>query len=70
MAYWGQGSSSSFDGQEGAFRIDGEVVSATLGADYAWDDWLAGVMVSHGRGEVGHTGGGGSGKVESRLVGI
>ena len=70
MAYWGQGSPSSLDGQEVVFRIDGEVVSATLGADYAWDDWLAGVMVSHGRGEVGHTGGSGSDKVESRLVGI
>ena len=70
VAYWGQGAMSSFDGQEGAFRVDGEVRSATLGADYASDDWLAGLMVSHGWGEGSYTGGGGSGKVTSSLTGF
>ena len=33
-ALWGHGASSSFSGREGSLTVNGEVTSATLGADW------------------------------------
>ena len=69
-ALWGRGASSRFSGREGALTLDGEVTSATLGADWRSVRWLAGVMVKHSRGEGSYSGDGGSGEVESTLTGV
>ena len=49
--------------------IDGEVTSATLGADWRSGTWLAGAMVKHSLGEGSYSGDG-AGRVESTLTGI
>ena len=69
-ALWGRGAVSSFSGRDGLLTIDGEVTSATLGADYAAGRWLGGLMVKHSLGEGSYSGDGGSGTVESTLTGI
>ena len=69
-AFWGRGASSSFSGKDGALSIDGEVTSATLGADWRSGTWLLGAMVKHSIGEGDYSGDGGSGEVESTLTGI
>ena len=69
-ALWGRGASSHFSGRDGPLTIDGEVTSATLGADYAAGRWLGGLMVKHSLGEGSYSGDGGSGTVESTLTGI
>ena len=45
VAIWGRGASSSFDGQEGSFSLDGTATTAMLGADYARDRWLIGLAL-------------------------
>ena len=67
---WGRGAISSFDGREGELTLDGEVLSAMLGADWALGATTAGVMVSHSRGEGGYRSPGGGGDVESTLTGL
>ncbi len=69
MALWGRGASSSFSGQDGALSIDGEVTSATLGADWRQGRWLLGAMVKHSIGEGSYSGDG-AGEVESTLTGV
>ena len=62
-AAWGRVTAGGFDGEElsGAVttRIDGEVTTGILGADMAWERWLAGlaVSVSEGEGTFGRSGG-------------
>ena len=68
-ALWGRGASSSFSGRDGALSIDGEVTSATLGADWRQGRWLLGAMVKHSIGEGSYSGDG-AGEVESTLTGI
>ena len=68
-AFWGRGASSSFSGRDGALSIDGEVTSATLGADWRSGAWLVGAMVKHSLGEGSYSGDG-AGSVESRLTGL
>ena len=50
---WGRASSSRFDGEADGLVLDGDVTTFTLGADAAWDRWLAGVAVSLSEGEGG-----------------
>ncbi len=69
-AFWGRGAVTSFDGQEGELTLDGEVTSAMLGADFSRDALLAGLMVSHSRGEGGYHSQNGSGEVESTLTAL
>ena len=69
-ALWGRGGWSRFDGREDGLTVDGEVLTATLGADYAWGRWLAGAMLAHARGDGSYRGDGGSGAVESTLTGV
>ncbi len=55
LAAWGRVAHGRFDGEEdsdaGATRIDGEVLTGTLGADAEWDRALAGVAVSLSEGD-------------------
>ena len=77
---WGRASSSRFDGEADGLVLDGDVTTFTLGADAAWDRWLAGVAVSLSEGEGGFrdhddTGGPnhpdrGSGTLESTLTSV
>ena len=50
---WGRASSSRFDGEADGLVLDGDVTTFTLGADAAWDRWLAGVAVALSEGEGG-----------------
>ena len=67
---WGRGAVTRFDGRDGDLSVDGEVASAMLGADWSRDRVLAGLMLSHSRGEGGYQGGSGSGTVESTLTAL
>ena len=51
LAFWGRAAQSSFDGQEGAFSLDGETTTTMLGADYARDNWLVGLALMQGSGK-------------------
>ena len=77
LTFWGRGAASRFDGRVGALSLDGKVMSAMLGTDWAHDDWTAGLIVSHSRGEGGYrmvpgsaSGPGGSGEIDSSLTGV
>ena len=50
VSLWGRAAVSRFDGREGDLSLDGEVVSALLGADWARDRWTAGLLVSRSEG--------------------
>ena len=54
LALWGRAAQSSFDGREGTFSLDGEATTATLGADYARGNWLAGLVLLQSDGEGGY----------------
>ena len=66
---WGRGAFSRFDGREGALTLDGDVTSLMLGTDWARENWSAGLIVSHARGEGGYRGPS-SGEVASTLTGL
>ena len=67
---WGRGAVSRFDGQEGEMTLDGEVASAMLGADFSHDAHVAGLMLSHTRGEGGYRSPAGDGEVDSTLTAL
>ena len=69
-AFWGRGAVTRFDGREGELTLDGEVASAMLGADFSREAVVAGLMVSHSRGEGGYRSPNGSGEVESTLTAL
>ena len=69
-SFWGRGAVTRFDGRDGALSVDGEVASAMLGADWTRDRVLAGLMLSHSRGEGGYRDGSGTGEVESTLTAL
>ena len=48
---WGRGSYTSFDGEEKGLRMDGEVLTGTVGLDYEYGQWLAGLAISHSEGD-------------------
>ncbi len=50
-ALWGQGAWTHFAGHTGAQAVTGEVLSGTLGVDWAQGPWVLGVAVSHTQGE-------------------
>ena len=69
---WGRASSSRFDGNDDGLSVDGEVTTFTLGADAAWDRWLAGLAVSLSEGEGGFRDDRdtGAGEIESSLTSV
>ena len=46
VAGWGRVARSRFEGQEGTLTLDGTLTTGLVGADYAREGWLAGVMVT------------------------
>lgn len=50
-AAWGETATTAFSGAEGSLSLDGEVATATLGADSRRGRWLAGIALSHSEGE-------------------
>ena len=51
VAFWGLASHGSFDGREDLVELDGEVITAMLGADRSSGNWLLGVAVTQSEGE-------------------
>ncbi len=70
VSLWGRGAVSRFDGREGDLSLDGEVVSAMLGADWARERWTAGLLVSRSVGDGGYRSPEVAGTVESSLTGL
>ena len=69
VALWGRGAVSRFDGREGDLTLEGEVVSAMLGADWVRERWTAGLLLSRSEGEGSYRGEG-EGLVSSTLTGL
>ena len=69
VSLWGRGAVSRFDGRDGELTLDGEVVSAMLGADWARERWTAGLLLSRSKGEGSYRGAS-AGTVESALTGF
>ncbi|MCY4407270.1 MAG: hypothetical protein OXC15_12955 [Rhodospirillaceae bacterium] len=67
---WGRGAYTSFSGQEGGMAIEGDVSTATLGADYAAGGWIAGLALSQSRGAGSWRDGDTGGAVESDVTGL
>ena len=67
---WGRSAVSSFDGHDGDLTMDGEVVSAMLGADWSRGHVLAGLIVGHSTGDGGYRAPAGNGTVSSTLTGL
>ena len=55
LTAWGRVAGTQFDGRDGTLSLDGDVLTGTLGVDSEWDRWLAGVAVSHSRGDGSFT---------------
>ncbi len=70
LALWGQGGYSAFEGIDGAIRLDGTVTAATLGADYSAGRWLAGLALSHSRGEGSYRSDREKGDLETSVTGV
>lgn len=66
---WGRGAFARFDGREGDLSLSGEVTTAMLGADWAREVWMAGLLLSHARGEGSYRSASG-GKVTSTVTGL
>ena len=66
---WGRGAVTRFEGREANLTLDGEVASAMVGADWAREDWTAGLIVSRSAGE-GRYAGHSEGRVEATLTGL
>ena len=68
---WGRASASRFDGRvNDTVSVDGDVVTVTLGADVEWGRWLAGLGLSHGRGDGASEGTGRDEELESTLTSV
>ena len=72
---WGRVTAGGFDAEEahrqGSVQMDGEVTTGIVGADAAWERWLAGLAVSVSEGEGTYAYGDiGEGKLESTLTGV
>ncbi len=70
LSLWGRGTLSRFDGRDGEFTLGGDVMTATLGVDYAGDRLLAGIALSHSQGEGTLSLDGFEGEAESSLTGL
>ncbi len=68
LAFWGRASRWGFEGRERHLSLDGAVTTGLLGADYARDDWLAGLALMRSQATGAHAGGAGDGKVAAQLT--
>ena len=46
LGFWGRGAHATFSGAQEALRLDGNLTTGLLGADYARGDWLLGVAIT------------------------
>ena len=72
LTAWGRVAGTQFDGRDGTLSLDGDVLTGTLGVDSEWERWLAGVAVSHSRGDGAVTGteAEGRGELENTLTSL
>ena len=74
LTAWGRVAGTTFDGQDGALSLDGDVLTGTVGVDGEWDRLLAGLAVAHSRGDGSYTmpvaGGDDSGNLEQTLTSV
>ena len=71
LAFWGQGALSSFDGQEDAMSLDGDVTTLLLGADWNAERWQAGAALSQSWGSGSYDGSNGAeGEISSTVTGL
>ena len=68
-AVWGRMAQSRFSGREGGLRLDGDVTTGLLGAEYARGPLTGGAVLSHSRGEGGYRGDA-AGKVEASMTAL
>ena len=52
---WGETAATRFSGADGPLSLDGEVATATLGADRRWGRWHGGVALSYSEGDGVYT---------------
>ena len=69
LALWGRGARSEFEGREEEATIDGDVSTATFGADWASGRLTAGVALSHSQGDGAWTQDGRSDDLETTMTG-
>ena len=69
ISVWGRGAATGFSSREDDVSFDGQVASGLLGADWTRGDWMAGLAVSHSRGDGAYRGAGG-GTVSATLTGL
>ena len=67
---WGGGAFSRFDGREEDVELDDEVLTGTVGIDFARSRWLTGLVLSRSRGDGVFSGSSSSGDLESSLTGL
>ena len=69
---WGRAAATRFDGVADGVSVDGEVATFLVGADAAWNRWLAGVSVAHSVGAGAFRGGadGSAGKIDGTLTAV
>ncbi len=74
LTAWGRVAGTTFDGQDGALSLNGDVLTGTVGVDGEWDRLLAGLAVAHSRGDGSYTmpvtGGQDRGDLEQTLTSI
>ena len=70
VSVWGRGAFSRFDGEYDGVALDGDVTSATLGADYAGERVLVGFAMSHSQGDGAFTVGALDGEAASTMTGF
>ena len=72
LAFWGQGSLSSFSGKEEDLSLAGDITTLLLGADWTGQRWRAGAALTHswGRGSYGGEGDNADGEINSILTGV
>ena len=46
LAWWGRVARSRFEGTEGRLTLDGSLTTGLVGADYARENWLAGLLLT------------------------
>ena len=72
LAFWGGGELGSFNGQQDAISLSGDVTTALVGAHWQRQRWQAGAALSHswGRGSYEEGSSGGEGEINSTLTGL
>ena len=69
LGFWGRGSHSMFNGAEESLRLDGNLTTGMLGADYARGNWLVGMAITQTIGDGSYSSpDSGSGGVRSTLT--